>query len=108
MIAVITILAAFPLGYFMKTHLAANVAYAIAYLWAFNYQTVYLLPDFTDDMGTSVEDAFPWDYGLVTLLIFVGGFGLVALGRWVRGRRTSPVGPVSRRRTREGRAVGRR
>jgi hypothetical protein len=87
MIAVVTILAAFPLGYFLKSHLAANTAYAIAYLWAFTFQAVYLLPMFLRDMGPAVEDEFPWDYGLVTLVIFLVGFGLVALGRWVRGRR---------------------
>ena len=42
MIAVVTVLLAFPLGYLLRSHLAANVAYAIAYLWAFTYQTLYL------------------------------------------------------------------
>lgn len=30
---------------------------------------------------------FPLSYGLVTLAIFVVGFGLVNLGHWVRARR---------------------
>ena len=42
MIAVVTVLLAFPLGYLLRSHLAANVAYAIAYLWAFTFQTLYL------------------------------------------------------------------
>ena len=94
MIAVITILAAFPLGYFMRTHLAANTAYAIAYLWAFTYQAVYLLPDFLDGLlkvgpldEVEVGDGFPLAYGIVTLSIFVAGFGLVALGHRTRQRR---------------------
>jgi len=35
MIAVVTILIAFPTGFFLRSRLAANTAYAIAYLWAF-------------------------------------------------------------------------
>ncbi|KRA32395.1 MULTISPECIES: hypothetical protein [unclassified Nocardioides] len=89
MIAVVTLLVAFPVGYFLKSHLAANVAYSIAYLWAFSYQNLYLMPDFLKDWrdDAGVSDEFPWDYGLVTLAIFLVGFGLVAAGRWVRLRR---------------------
>jgi hypothetical protein len=94
MIAVLTILSAFALGYFMKSRLAANTAYAIAYLWAFTFQTLYLLLDSisrgqtlnTDDPAF-VPDEFPWQYGVVTLLIFIAGFGLVNLGYWLRQRR---------------------
>ena len=35
MIALVTLAAAFPLGYFLRSRLAARTAYAIAYLWAF-------------------------------------------------------------------------
>ncbi|MEJ7744514.1 MAG: hypothetical protein WKF73_19455 [Nocardioidaceae bacterium] len=45
MIAVVTLVLAFPLGYFLTSRLAANTAYAIAYLWAFAFQTLYLLLD---------------------------------------------------------------
>lgn len=89
MIAIVTILAAFPLGYFLRSRLAANTAYAIAYLWAFTFQTCYLM---LQSLGGGRNPAFttgefPLGYGLVTLAIFVSGFGLVALGRWVRARR---------------------
>jgi hypothetical protein len=90
MIAVVTILAAFPLGFFLRNRLAANTAYAIAYLWAFVYQTLYLV---LDSFGGGEEPAFeaqefPLSYGLVTLAIFLVGFGLVQLGhRAGRGRR---------------------
>jgi hypothetical protein len=96
MIAVIAILAAFPLGYFMKTHLAANVAYAIAYLWAFTFQTLYLLLDSLGGGSSPAFEAgdFPWSYGLVTLAIFLAGFGLVALGRWVHARRATHLAPA--------------
>ncbi len=94
MIAVVTILCAFPLGFFLRSHLAANTAYAIAYLWAFVFQGIYLMLDSIssgktlNDEPAFAPDEFPWQYGVVTLLIFVAGFGLVALGRRAgRGRR---------------------
>jgi hypothetical protein len=93
-IAAVTILLAFPLGFFVSSRLAANTAYAIAYLWAFVFQGTYLMLDSIsggktlNDDPAFVSDEFPWQYGVVTLLIFGAGFGLVALGHRVgRGRR---------------------
>ena len=45
MIAVVTILLAFPLGFFVSSRLAAMTTYAVAYLWAFTFQTLYLMLD---------------------------------------------------------------
>ena len=90
MIAIVTILCAFPLGYFLRSHLAANTAYAIAYLWAFVFQTIYLMLDMLDGGKNPAfePDSFPVSYGLVAATIFAVGFGLVALGHRVgRGRR---------------------
>ncbi len=90
MIAIVTILLAFPLGFFLSNRLAANTSYAIAYLWAFVFQGSYLM---LDSLGGGREPAFttsefPAAYGAVTLTIFVVGFGLVQLGHRVgRGRR---------------------
>ena len=94
MIAIVTVLLAFPLGFFLSSRLAANTAYAIAYLWAFVFQGTYLMLDSVSDGKTLndepafVVDEFPWQYGVVTLAIFAAGFGLVAFGHRVgRGRR---------------------
>jgi hypothetical protein len=90
MIAVVTVLSAFPLGFFLRSRLAANTAYAIAYLWAFVFQTLYLTLDAMNQAGQGdafEKQDFPLAYGLVTLGIFVGGFGLVNLGHWVGRRR---------------------
>lgn len=90
MIAVVTLLAAFPLGYLLRSHLAANTAYAIAYLWAFVFQTLYLLLDAMDPDASAPAfevGEFPLSYGGFTLALFVAGFGLVALGRYVAVRR---------------------
>jgi hypothetical protein len=91
-IAIVTVLAAFPLGYFLRSRLAACTTYAVAYLWAFTFQTLYLL---LDSLGGGSDPAFeagdfPWSYGLVTLAILLVGLGLVNLGHWVRRRRTVP------------------
>lgn len=89
MIGIVTILLALPLGFLLRSWQSANVAYAVAYLWAFVYQTLYLLlPSIDGTTGQSFEAGdFPWSYGLVTLTIFAVGFGLVALGHWLRLRR---------------------
>jgi len=85
-------LLAFPLGYFLRSALADHTAYAIAYLWAFGFQTLYLLLDsFAGEQNPTFDAGeFPWSYGVVTLAIFGVGFGLVAFGQWVGGRRRTP------------------
>ena len=87
MIALVAFLAV-PLGYFVASRLAANTAYAIAYLWAFTFQTLYLL---LDSLGDSTNPAFeaggaPWGYRVVTLGIFLSGFALFAVGHRLRER----------------------
>lgn len=93
MIAIVTLLAAFPLGYFLRSRLAAATAYAVAYLWAFTFQTLYLLLDALGDGKDPAFNAgdFPLSYGLVALAIFAVGFGLLNLGHWVRSRRRAPT-----------------
>lgn len=94
MIAIFTVLLAFPLGYLVRSRLAANVAYAIAHLWAFTFQTLYLTRMWVggDDSAFSKNpDTLPISYGVVASAIFAVGFGLVALGRLVRSRRTARV-----------------
>ncbi len=91
MIAVVTVLLAFPLGYLVRSRLVANTTYAVAYLWAFTFQTLYLL---LDSLGDTTQPAFsagefPLSYGLVTLGIFGAGFGVLALGRRVGAGRLS-------------------
>ena len=87
MIAIVTVLVAFPLGYLLRSHLAANVAYAIAYLWAFTFQGLYLTRMWVGGDHSAFPSApehLPVAYGLVAAAIFAVGFGLVALGRRVR------------------------
>lgn len=97
MIAAVTILLAFPLGWFLRSALAANTAYAIAYLWAFVFQTLYLLLDSLNHGNNPAFEVteFPISYGGVALGIFLVGFGLVRLGHVVRSRRLARTNLVS-------------
>lgn len=90
MIAIVTILLAFPLGFFLRSHLAANVAYGMAYLWAFTFQGVYLTRMWVGGDHSAYPkdpDTIPVAYGSVCAAIFAVGFGLVALGHRVGSRR---------------------
>jgi len=94
MIAIVTVLLAFPLGYLLRSHLAANVAYAIVYLWAFTFQGLYLTLSWVGGDYSAFDkgkDTFPLSYGLVAASIFAVGFGLVALGHRVAARRAARV-----------------
>jgi len=88
MVAVVTILLAFPLGYFVRSRLAASTAYAVAYLWAFVFQGIYLMLDVLDGAEDPAFEpgTFPLGYAVVTLAIFGVGFGLVNLGHWLKAR----------------------
>jgi hypothetical protein len=98
MIAAVTILSAFALGFLLRARLAANTAYAVAYLWAFTYQTLYLMLDTlggTSDAPAFEPSEFPLSYGLVAMAIFAVGFGLVEAGhRTARRRRVRREGLV--------------
>ena len=89
MIAIVTVLSAFPLGFVFRNRLAANLTYAVAYLWAFTFQSVYLMLSMLDgDKNPAfTKDDFPFSYGLVASAIFAAGFGLVEVGHRVGDRR---------------------
>jgi len=92
MIAVVTILLALPLGYRLRSRLAANTAYAVAYLWAFTFQTLYLMLDAIQPNAASPAfevSEFPLSYGLVALAIFGVGFALVDGGHRLARRRST-------------------
>ena len=92
MVAAITLLLALPLGYALRTRLAANTAYAVAYLWAFTFQTLYLMLDSLQPNAANPAfeaSDFPISYGLVTLTIFGIGFALVEGGHRLGRRRSA-------------------
>jgi hypothetical protein len=89
MIAIVTVLSAFLLGFVFRSRLAANLTYAVAYLWAFTFQSVYLMLSMLngDKNPAFTADHFPVGYGLVALGIFSAGFGLVEAGHRAGARR---------------------
>src|SRR4051794_1004610 len=93
MIAIVTVLSAFPLGFLLRSRLAANLTYAVVYLWAFTFQSVYLMLSMLDGDGNPAftKDHFPVGYGLVASAIFAVGFALVEAGHRVGDRRRTRV-----------------
>jgi hypothetical protein len=87
-VAVLTLLLALPIGLAFRGRLAANTTYAVVYLWAFVFQSVYLLLEYAGGSDEAFGDGgFPLAYGVVTAAVFLVGLGLVELGQRIRGRR---------------------
>jgi hypothetical protein len=89
MIAIVTVLFAFPLGFFLRHRLVAATTYATIYLWSFTFQTAYLTRAWVggDHSAFAQQPDAGAPYGLVTGAIFLVGFGLVALGHRLGSRR---------------------
>lgn len=88
MIALVTVLVAFLAGYLMRSRLAASVVFIAAHTWTYTFQSFHLgLDAMAGDRAAGQPGEFPWAYGLVTLGIYLTGFGLVALGHRVASRR---------------------
>ena len=86
MIAIVTVLYV-PLGWFVRSRLTANTTYAVAHLWAFVFQTLYLSVDGSAFSATE----FPLSYGLVAAVIFAVGFGLISAAQEARRRRSGAL-----------------
>ncbi|HET9649400.1 MAG TPA: hypothetical protein VFP34_14390 [Microlunatus sp.] len=91
MIALVTILVALPIGMLVRSRLVASLTYAVAYLWAFVFQTLYLLLDSLGERSAAAftPGVFPLSYGGVTLAVVASGLLLVRVGHAVR-RRIAP------------------
>jgi hypothetical protein len=91
MIAVVTVVLCLPLGWFVRSRLVANTTYAVAYLWAFVFQTLYLQLD----AATFPPGEFPLSYGLATASVFAVGFGLIAAAHEARSRHDVKAGAMA-------------
>ena len=93
MVAILTLLAALPLGYLVRPRLAAYVAYGLAFAHVFTFQTLSLLLAWGagSDAAFDRDGGAPLDYLLVTTAVYAAGFGLVTLGSWLRTRRAGRV-----------------
>jgi hypothetical protein len=89
-IAIATVLFAFPLGFFLRNRLSAYVAYVAIFGYCFTFQLVYLMRSWVGDHTQAFPadpDAWPFGYFFVTAGIYVVGNLLVALGHRVGSRR---------------------
>ena len=91
---IIMLLAPLPIGYFIRNRMAAYLAYVALHSFVFTFQSTTLLKEWNGgDYSAFVKNpaAVDWSYGLVNLLIFAAGLGLVTLGSWLRARRRRPA-----------------
>jgi fatty acid desaturase len=98
---IVMILVAFPIGFFIKNRLAAYVVYIAVHSYVFTFQSTALIIEwaggsdsaFGEFQKSSTSDTF--SYGIVNLVIYAVGLGLVTLGYRLgsrrRARRTQAV-----------------
>ena len=99
---VVMVIAPFPIGFFVRSRLAAFVAYIAVHAFVFTFQSLNLLIEWA---GGSEEAFGPFpdastgnvlSYGAVNLVIYAVGLGLVYLGsRLGARRRARTAGPVA-------------
>jgi len=106
MILLLMVVAAFPVGYLVKSRPYALIAFLFAALFLFSFQTLNLLVSWLSGDSTafgSTPEAFPIEadsgevvaYGVVNLVIILVGLGLVLLGNRVAARRAAKRNVIS-------------
>lgn len=93
MTLIVMILVAFPLGFLVRNRVVAFVAYIAVQAFAFTFQSVNLLIDWIGGTESAfgpyphADSGEVWAYGVVNLVIYAVGLGLVYLGHRVGSRR---------------------
>jgi hypothetical protein len=97
---IIMVLAPLPLGLFVRSRTAAYLAYIAIHAFVFTFQTAYLMMEWANG-STEAFGPFPdfdngqvWAYGILNLVIYGVGFGLVTLGCRIRTKRSARGGSV--------------
>jgi hypothetical protein len=89
----ILVLAAFPIGWFVRDRRTAYLVYIAAQSFLFTFQTGMLVLEW---VGGSTQAFGPYpkashgetlSYGVVNLVFFAAGLGVLALALWLRARR---------------------
>ncbi|MGI5328445.1 hypothetical protein ACQPZ8_19220 [Actinomadura nitritigenes] len=86
---IVTLVVAFPLGFFVRSRAAACIAYIAVHSFVFSFQNTELVREWSGgDYSAFPKDpgTMPWSYVLVNAVIYAAGFGLVTLGHAVRAR----------------------
>ncbi|MFG1924068.1 hypothetical protein [Cryptosporangium sp. NPDC048952] len=99
---ILMLVAPLPLGYVLRSRMAAFVAYIALHSFVFTFQSTSLTLEWVRGSTAAFEadGATPWPYLVVNAVIYGVGLGLVALGAWLRerrvARRTAPVDLAAR------------
>lgn len=82
------VLLSFPIGLLVRDRAIAYLAYIGLFNFVFTFQTAELLRAWVNgDRSAFGQDSSGLPYGLVNLIIFTVGIGLVTLGRKLAQRR---------------------
>jgi hypothetical protein len=90
MIAIVTVLFAFPLGFFLRNRNSAFIAYVAIFGYSFTFQTLYLLRSWIGDRALAFPkdpNALPFSYLGITGAIYLIGFGLIVFGHYLGAKR---------------------
>lgn len=89
------ILLPLPLGLLVRTRTVAYLAFIAIHAFVFTFQTALLILEWANG-STEAFGSFPeystgdvWAYGIINLVIYGLGLGLVTLGQRVRRNRNS-------------------
>ncbi len=89
------ILVPFPLGLLVRSLVAVYIAYVAIHAFVFTFQTALLVMEWANG-STEAFGPFPdydngdvWAYGIVNLVIYSIGLGLITLGHRIRTNRNT-------------------
>ena len=92
MVAIVTVLFAFPLGFFLRNRSSAYLAYVAIFGYSFTFQTLYLLRSWVGDSAQAFPadpDTLPLGYLGVTAGIYAVGFLVITLAHRLGTKRRS-------------------
>ncbi len=90
---IVMIVAAFPIGFFIRNRTPAYITFIAVHGFVFTFQTLMLTIEWIGGSKAAfgpypkADKAQVWSYAAVNLVIFVVGLGLVLLGQRVAARR---------------------
>jgi hypothetical protein len=92
---IIMILVPLPLGLLVRNRTAAYLSYIAIHAFVFTFQTAFLIIEWANG-STSAFGPFPdaddgqvWAYGVINLVFYGVGLGLVTLGCRIRAKRNA-------------------
>jgi hypothetical protein len=98
---IVMIVTAFPIGFFIKSRTAAYITFIAVHGFAFTFQSADLIIEWAGG-SKAAFGPYPnadkpqiWSYGVVNLVIFAAGLGLVALGHYVATRRRTKAAALN-------------